>query len=299
MPVFNTDRYLRCALESVRNQSFRAFELIVLNDGSTDRSADILRNFARGEPRLRLIDRPNRGLIATRNELLNEAQFDLVAWMDSDDLSHVDRLKLQVAAFDEDEALVCLGTNIQLVDPEGHPLGFEKYPHDDRAVREAQLSGGGLRFASTMQRRLAAVGAGGFRQPFRIGEDLDFLLRVADLGRIGNLPDNLYIYRQHLLSTCMKLGLNWPEYSSVILELASERRKGGEDRLQRGEVITLPVPERRDQDKLIPVVLLDWARGAVSAGDRLRAIRYALKSIAASPRRVAGWRQLVKLLLFR
>jgi len=285
-------------LASIRDQRFGDFELVVLNDGSTDESSGILRDFACLEPRMRLIERSNRGLIETRNQLLEEARGELIAWMDSDDLSHPDRLERQVAAFDSDVSLVCLGTNIQLVDPQGHDLGIEAYPEDDQGIRAAQMRGGGLRFASTMQRRTAAIAAGGFRHPFRMGEDLDFLLRVAEQGRLASLPDILYVYRQHLLNTCTALGLNWPEYCSVILELACERRERGSDRLQRGEEIALPQIKSGDARKLVPIVLLDWARGALGAGDRMRAIRYTLRSIRTSPLQGAGWRQLAKLLLF-
>jgi glycosyltransferase involved in cell wall biosynthesis len=299
VPVFNTAEYVGEALASIRDQRFGDFELVVLNDGSTDESSGILRDFARLEPRMRLIERSNRGLIETRNQLLEEARGELIAWMDSDDLSHPDRLKRQVAAFDSDAALVCLGTNVQLADPEGSSLGVEEYPQDDQAVRAQQKIGGGFRFASTMQRRSVAVAAGGFRHPFRIGEDFDFLLRVAERGRVGNVPELLYVYRQHLLNTCTALGINWPEYCAAILELANERRERGSDRLQRGEQVKLPPFSEGDARKLIPLVLLDWAKGARSVGDRRRAVRYTLTSIRNSPLQVAAWRHMAKLLFLR
>jgi glycosyltransferase involved in cell wall biosynthesis len=299
MPVFNTAQYLSEALESVRDQRFSDFELIVVNDGSTDGCSEILRAFATREPRMRLIERPNRGLIATRNQLLEEARGDLIAWMDSDDASLPDRLERQVGRFDSDPSLVCLGTNIQLVDPEGCPLGLEEFEQEDQAVRAQQARGGGFRFPSTMQRRSVATAVGGFRSPFRIGEDLDYLLRVAEQGKVGNLPDVLYVYRQHLLNTCSVLGVHWPEYCAVILDLANERRDGGSDRLQRGEQVELPQFDGGEARKLAPFVLLDWSRGAQSIGDRRRALRYALASLRQSPFQSVAWRQVAKLLLRR
>jgi len=299
MPVFNSAQYVGEALASIREQRFGDFELIVVNDGSTDESSKILRAFAVQEPRMRLVERANRGLIETRNQLLAEARGEFVAWMDSDDLSHPERLERQVAAFESDADLVCIGSNVQLIDPEGGPLGVEEYPQDHLAVRAEQERGAGLRFPSTMQRRSVAVEAGGFRHPFRIGEDLDFLLRVAERGKVGNLPDFLYSYRQHLLSTCTALGINWPQICNVILGLADERREHGTDRLQRGEEIELPKVGGDEARKLIPIVLLDWAKGAQSVGDRDRALRYTLASIRNSPLRGASWRYLAKQLLRR
>jgi len=103
MPVFNTSPFLREALSSVTAQSFEPFEFLVIDDGSTDGSLDILQDHLRLEPRMRIRSRSNRGLIETRNELLAWAQGDLIAWADSDDLSLPERIRLQAAAFERDE----------------------------------------------------------------------------------------------------------------------------------------------------------------------------------------------------
>lgn len=297
MPVFNSEAYLADALASIREQTFEDLELVVVNDGSTDGSSQILKAFVEEERRMRLIERENRGLIDTRNELLQQANGELVAWMDSDDVSHPDRLLKQVAKFDADPSLVCLGTNIQRIDPEGRGLGLEEYPEEDHAIRVAD--GIALRFASTMQKRAIAVDSGGFRHPFRLGEDLDFLLRVAERGKLANLRDPLYVYRQHLSNTCNSLGANWSETRYIILELAKERRETGSDLLQRGGEVRLPAIKSSDQRKLRPIVLLDWGHGASIAGDRKRALRYTMRSVALAPLRRDGWRQLGKLLLRR
>jgi glycosyltransferase involved in cell wall biosynthesis len=299
MPVFNTLRYVGDALASIQKQSFTDFELIVLDDGSTDGSTRVLKEFAAIDPRMRLLEQPNQGLIASRNRLLAEAQGEFVAWMDSDDLSHPDRLVNQVRVFDADDRLVCLGTNILVVDPDGLPLGTEEYPQFHEAIRSEQMLGGGVRFPSTIIRRTHALAAGGFRNPFRMGEDFDFLLRVAERGRIGNLPDFLYVYRQHLFNTCATLGTSWPQYRAIILELAAERQESGADKLQRGETVILPETSSRETRKFIPLILLQWARRALRAGDRARAFRYTFKAIWVAPLQQVAWRQLVKLILRR
>jgi glycosyltransferase involved in cell wall biosynthesis len=99
MPVFNTARYLQDALDSIGNQTVEDFELVVIDDGSADGSTKILESFAAREKRMRLVTRENRGLIATRNELLEEARGEFVAWMDSDDISSPDRLASQLRGF--------------------------------------------------------------------------------------------------------------------------------------------------------------------------------------------------------
>jgi glycosyltransferase involved in cell wall biosynthesis len=299
MPVYNTIRYVRSAVRSVQGQRYGDWELVVIDDGSTDGSSGELDSIAATEPRMRLIRRPNKGLVATRNQLLDEARGEFIAWMDSDDLSHPERLERQLAAFDGDPACVCVGTDVRLIDPAGKPLGIEQYPTDDAAIRAEQTSGGGLRFGSSMQKRSAALAADGFRGPFPMGEDFDFLLRIAEQGSLANVPHVLYDYRQHLLNTCSAYGGGWDSYRRIIIDLAVERRKLGSDKLQRGEPLDLPVVDRHGERAYRPFVLLEWARGAMASGDRRRAIKFALKAVAAAPSKGLFWRYLVRLLTLR
>lgn len=299
MPVFDTVRYLRQALQSIRCQSFGDFELVVVDDGSTDGSSDLLDGIAASEQRLRLIRRPNRGLVATRNELLEEATGEFIAWMDSDDVSHPHRIERQLAAFHADPELVCVGTDVRLIDARGKPLGVERHPTADQAIRREQMDGQGLRFGSTMQRRSSALAAGGFRAPFPMGEDFDYLLRIAERGRVANVPEVLYDYRQHLRNTCTAHGSGWDSYRRIIMDLAQERRDTGSDRLQRGETLALPQIDARSDRTFVPFVLFEWSKGALAGGDRLRAIRYAVMAITTKPLTGLFWRYLARLLLLK
>jgi glycosyltransferase involved in cell wall biosynthesis len=292
MPVYDTGAFVTAALESVSAQSFADFEIVVIDDGSTDDTLGLLEAHAVREPRMRLISRPNKGLIATRNELLAEAKGELVAWMDSDDLSLPDRLERQVAALDADPALVCVGCQVALIDPQGRRFSPENWPlgHDD--ILKDQQSGGGMRFPATVIRRDVALAAGGFREPFRMGEDLDFLLRVGERGRLANLPETLFLYRQHLSSTCLAYGPFWKRYRDRIVELAAERREHGSDALQRGEPVDLPPPDRREAARYRSQAYAFWSFRARDDGHRALALEFALKAIAAGPLRVVGWRAL-------
>jgi glycosyltransferase involved in cell wall biosynthesis len=153
MPVYNTTEYLQEALTSIFAQSFEDFELIAVDDGSTDGSLKILEDFAKQEPRMILIARENRGLIASRNELLAAARCEFIAWMDSDDISLPDRLALQVQVFEADPTIVCLGGSAQCIDPKGRYLNIEQYPLTHKEILEGQKKGGAMRFATTMMRR--------------------------------------------------------------------------------------------------------------------------------------------------
>jgi glycosyltransferase involved in cell wall biosynthesis len=295
MPVFNTARYLQDALDSIGNQTVDDFELVVIDDGSADGSTKILESFAAREKRMRLVTRENRGLIATRNELLEEARGEFVAWMDSDDISSPDRLASQLRGFADDPALVCLGSAAQCIDPEGNFLNIEHYPPAHPDILADQQKGGAMRFPTTMMLREAALRVGGFREPFKIGEDFDLLLRLSETGKMGNLSEVLYCYRQHLASVCATLGPQWPTYRDHILNLARERQAGGKDRLQNGGTLTIVSEISADKRPLESQVYLTWAHYALHNDNISLAWRYACAAVARRPAWMRGWKTVARI----
>ena len=86
MPVYNTGKYVAQTIRSLLNQTFDDFEFVIIDDGSTDYSVEVIRKFAASDRRIRFLPRENRGLVEVRNALLHEARCEFVAWADSDDL---------------------------------------------------------------------------------------------------------------------------------------------------------------------------------------------------------------------
>jgi glycosyltransferase involved in cell wall biosynthesis len=290
MPVHNTVAYLRSALLSISNQTFSDFELLTIDDGSTDGSTELLKSYLATEPRMRLLARPRKGLIATRNELLESASGDLIAWMDSDDLSLPDRLALQVRRFDDDPELACLGTYARCIDPYGFPLNVETYPQEHPAIVLAQANGGAMRFATTMMLRSTVSRLGGFREPFHIGEDFDFLLRLSEIGKMENLPMELYLYRQHLGSICATQGAHWLTHRDTILALARERKRFGTDRLQRGEKLVLDAAPKVVPRQAGARIYAAWASHSLRNGNTDLALKYAGAAVRAGPFALHVWR---------
>jgi glycosyltransferase involved in cell wall biosynthesis len=293
MPVFNTAAYLGEALTSISTQTFSDIELIAVDDGSNDGSTEILRAFAAHEHRMRLVIRENRGIIATRNELLAEARADFVAWMDSDDVSLPLRIERQLALFREDPALVCVGSAVQCIDPEGNFLNLERYPSTHQGILDEQEKGTGMRFPTTMMRRELAVRVGGFREPFRIGEDLDLLLRLIENGKMSNLPDVLYLYRQRISSICATLGPAWIAHKEHILELAKERRETGTDRLQRGGAIQVAAIKDEDTRRYQWQIYVYWAEHALANQNLALALKYAFTALKRRPISGRSWKSAV------
>ena len=109
MPIFNAERFLREAIESVLAQTFGDFELLAINDGSTDRSLDMLNELARRDSRIRVISRPNKGISATRNEGTKLGRGEFIAAIDADDISMPIRFETQVRFLREHPDHVAVG----------------------------------------------------------------------------------------------------------------------------------------------------------------------------------------------
>jgi glycosyltransferase involved in cell wall biosynthesis len=199
IPVYNAQAHLGEALTSVLTQTFADFELIVVNDGSTDRTPAILRDFARRDPRVRVVSRPNTGIVGALNDGLAAARGQMIARMDADDVCLPDRFARQVAYLDQHPECVLLGAMVSVIDPHGLVLyESERLLEHEELDRELMKGRGGvIRHPVAMIRRDALHTAGGYRPQYQWAEDLDLFLRLAEIGRVANLPDTLLLYRQH------------------------------------------------------------------------------------------------------
>lgn len=202
VPVHNAARYLVAALDSIRVQTERDFELIVVDDGSTDASLSLLRDFSRIEPRLRLISRANTGIVGALNDGLAIARGEFIARMDADDIALPRRFAAQVAYLRANHDCVAVGTDVFYTDPEGQRLVRHHPPLDHASIFTQLLegNGGALIHPTLMLRRTDLVRLGGYRAEFNFIEDLDLYLRLAACGRLANLPEVTLLYRQHALS---------------------------------------------------------------------------------------------------
>ena len=199
MPVYNGERYLRDAVASILQQTFRDFEFIAVNDGSKDRSKAILDDIASVDPRLRVVSQANTGIVGALNHGLAIAKGEFVARMDADDFSQPERFAQQITFLRQNPNCVCVGTAFNYMDSRSALIKWN--PREtDHTVLEKQLltgDGGSLIHPTIMLRRSAVVRAGGYRSEAQWVEDLDLYLRLAQIGQLANLPDVLLNYRYH------------------------------------------------------------------------------------------------------
>ncbi|MFO1062741.1 MAG: glycosyltransferase [Pirellulales bacterium] len=203
MPVYNADRFLVEALASMQAQTFKDWELICVNDGCTDDSGRILNWFASIEPRMRLINQNNRGLVGALNRGVEAVHGSLIARMDADDIAVPDRFEKQVAFLREHPLHVAVGGSILQMDVDSDPLSLESLPGDHEVIEERLLTRRTGMFHPTVMMRSADVFAvGAYRVEYEWVEDHDLWLRLAQRGRLANLPDLLLAYRLHSTSVC-------------------------------------------------------------------------------------------------
>lgn len=201
MPVYNGERFLAEAVESVLAQTHAEFELLILDDGSTDRSLEILRRYEAGDSRVRVLSRENRGLCATLNELIELAACDLVFMMHADDVMAANRLQRQIAFFAEHPEVDICSSFVEYINDAGTVIGNYSSPLTTRqAVQELadQNEIVGFNHPATAFRRSVVRKVGGYRQPFWPCEDIDLWGRAVEAGAgICVIPDCLLKYRIH------------------------------------------------------------------------------------------------------
>ena len=193
LPVRNGAPFLREAIDSVLGQTFLDFELVVVDDGSTDGSAAIVH--AEEDPRVRLVRQQPLGLVEALRRGLAETTAPVVARMDADDVSLPTRLERQLEALGERVALV--GCGFEAIDAEGRPTGSWLLPPDDSALRRRLLLRNPFAHGSVLFRREAVDRAGGYRADFGANEDYDLWRRFAREWRLAAVPEVLYRYRVH------------------------------------------------------------------------------------------------------
>lgn len=195
VPVWNRAHVLRQTLDSVLAQSFQDFELLVIDDGSSDDSADLAR--ALGDPRLRVVvHESNQGIPATRNHGLRLARGEYLAVVDSDDVSHPRRLETQVRWLDAHPEVAALGCWALRTDASGRRvLGPLLRPTAPRVLRGRMLFASCFKSPTVTARTAALREVGGYREELVLASDIDLWARVSARHALANLPRFLVRYR--------------------------------------------------------------------------------------------------------
>ena len=284
LPVWNSEAFLEQAIESILGQTLSSFELIVIDDGSSDRSAVIAEGFPSRDDRVRTLRRRHEGLSATLNAGIAAARGEYIARMDADDISVPDRLQKQVAYLDAHPACIAVGTWIEVVDEAGRPLGLKTFVTTHAEISAALLRGiSPMAHPTVVVRGDALRAAGGYDARRYPSEDLDLWFRLGESGALANLGEALLQHRRHKAA----IGVREREkMKAMALAICNEARSKRGLPSWRGT----PILTGRNADARYH---FECARTALIAGPRLTAVRHAAATIAAEPGRLYGYATLI------
>jgi glycosyltransferase involved in cell wall biosynthesis len=194
MAVYNGERYLEQAVRSILSQTCDDFEFIIIDDGSTDRSPEMLKSFGDRDRRLNIHRQPNSGLIASLNKACTLARGTYVARMDADDISLPRRFEKQVQYLDAHKEIGVLGTWIQDIGADEQPGPIWPLPTNPATIRWFLMFGNCLAHPSIMMRRELILSLGYRAEAVHV-EDYDLWIRASSVTGIANIPEVLLKYR--------------------------------------------------------------------------------------------------------
>jgi len=194
--VYNGERYIREAITSILSQTYSDFELLVIDDGSSDATPEILSEYAK-DSRVRVVRQTNSGVNAAARRGVQEARGAYIAIMDADDRSQPERLEKQVAFLDGNPDHVLVGSAMRIINEGGEPIGYRRYPLDDESLRAETIIHNPFGHSTICFRRAEALACGNYTDEFDGAEDFDFNVRLRMLGKAANLPEALVDYRVH------------------------------------------------------------------------------------------------------
>ena len=225
----NGSRFLPDALRSLEAQTYRRFELVAVDDGSTDGTGAILAAFTGAPEGTRVLRAEGIGPAAARALAFSRSRGDLIAIHDDDDLSRSERLERQVRFLAAHPACGVVGSAADIIDERGAAVGPFPVPFGDRAIRRVLRRAPPFVNGSVLLRREAYEAAGGFRAPFRAAEDFDLWLRIPERFGMENLPEPLYAWRRHGGNTTARSRGDHLRYAATARAFAEERRERGSD----------------------------------------------------------------------
>lgn len=304
MSVFNDEEFCREAIDSILNQTFRDFELIILDDASTDKTQEVLQSY--DDPRIVVI-RNERclGLTKSLNVGLRHVQSKYVARLDGDDVALAERLEKQVLFLDEHPGVGVVSNPYIKINSAGGEIGFQQLPTSDQAIRSRLFVANPFCHTSSMFRRHCVERVGSYREVFKMSQDYDLWLRIAEEFQVGNLEEPLCKVR------IIGGSISFPEenrknpgvlrgsskqrkFASLACKLAIQRELFGEDELgyrpsgERYKKIRQSLSGSfMSRRKKVSNKYLIWSQRF--SGYRTTAIRYLFRSLINHPLNLDTW----------
>lgn len=225
MPVYNGEAYLESAVESVLGQTYPHFEFIIIDDGSSDKTSQILQHYADTDFRIKVIRQNNAGIVSALNCGLKHCKGMYIARMDADDICYPERFEIQLGYLEADKTIALIGGQADIIDGDGHILsqqgGEPGRQHRVTNMRPFPPKVADSLHPLVMFRDAAIKAIEGYRSDFPHAEDYDMFIRISSQGRIYNPKDFVLKYRVHSGSVSQK-HMALQESSATSAELVAK-----------------------------------------------------------------------------
>jgi len=227
MPVYNEEKFLKEAIESILNQTFYDFEFLIIDDGSEDGSHDIIQSYQ--DERIILISRKNHGLAYSLNEGIEKGRGKFIARMDGDDISLPQRLKKQDNFLETHADIGIVGTWAIIMTENGEDLYLEERPLKDMEIRKFLMRTSPFFHGSVMFRRDLFESCGPYPQEFKWGQDWVLWHRFAAKTNLANIGEPLYKYRMRPGGAINRPKKEKEKLNTIIYRYLEKKRLSSED----------------------------------------------------------------------
>jgi glycosyltransferase involved in cell wall biosynthesis len=241
MPVYNGERYLRPAIDSMLVQTRGDLEFLIVDDGSTDGTPEILAEYAGQDARIVIHRVSHVGRSAALNLGCQRARAELIARFDADDVALPGRLERQLRFLEANEEVALLGGGALLIDEHGEIFGQSRAPTGDTAIRKRLENSSAFYHSNVVFRRRAVRAVGGYRAVFEPSEDYDLWLRMAEGYALANLTEFVGKYRHYPQQESVTLAEEHGIHAVAARVAARDRREGRPDRFATMDLIDADV----------------------------------------------------------
>ncbi len=230
MSIYNGGHYLTGAVQSILYQTFREYEFLIMDDASTDKTPEILREFAGSDPRIHIVRNPmNKGLTVSLNCLLERARGEFIARMDADDISLPQRLERQITRMRGDPGCDAVGSWFRVVDEKEVSVQEIVFPDNAGILRRVLHKGMNCYAHGSVMARRRVFEECGLQYRFKYGQDMDLWLRLSERASLGMVEEVLYQRRDHSQTISKALIPRRAALMDFMLALSRERETYGKE----------------------------------------------------------------------
>ena len=231
MSAYNAENFIADSIRSILDQTYENLEFIIINDCSSDNTAQIVERFSNNDSRIKLIhNKENLGLTRSLNIGLKHAEGEFIARLDADDPSEPSRLERQVDFLNNHADVSLVGSGAYLINKSGHKIGKMSVISRDGFIRKFIIYVNLFIHSSIMVRKKVIENVGGYREKFRYSQDYDLYLRLIDNNyTLTNIPE--YLIKLGIRETCIMFNdlILQRIYVDIAREFANERKEKGYD----------------------------------------------------------------------